>query len=78
MRRIQSLLTVLGLVLPLSDRADYAVAGIHPAAVPEHRPPGRALVGEGSDAAFVESMSDVRFHAACISALSRTAYFAAG
>jgi S-DNA-T family DNA segregation ATPase FtsK/SpoIIIE len=37
------------LVLPLSDRADYAVAGVAPAAVPSHRPPGRALVG---DAAF--------------------------
>jgi len=34
------------LVLPLPDRADYAVAGIAPRAVPTHRPPGRALVGE--------------------------------
>jgi S-DNA-T family DNA segregation ATPase FtsK/SpoIIIE len=34
------------LVLPLADRADYAVAGIPPRAVPEHRPPGRALLGE--------------------------------
>jgi S-DNA-T family DNA segregation ATPase FtsK/SpoIIIE len=34
------------LVLALPDRADYAVAGIRPAAVPENRPPGRALVGE--------------------------------
>jgi S-DNA-T family DNA segregation ATPase FtsK/SpoIIIE len=34
------------LVLPLPDRADYAVAGIPPRNVPSHRPPGRALVGE--------------------------------
>lgn len=34
------------LVLPLLDRADYAVAGITARAVPEVRPPGRALVGE--------------------------------
>jgi S-DNA-T family DNA segregation ATPase FtsK/SpoIIIE len=34
------------LVLPLSDRADYAVAGIPARDVPGHRPPGRALVGE--------------------------------
>ncbi|WP_029432653.1 FtsK/SpoIIIE domain-containing protein [Blastococcus sp. URHD0036] len=34
------------LVLPLPDRTDYAVAGIPARAVPEHRPPGRALVGE--------------------------------
>jgi S-DNA-T family DNA segregation ATPase FtsK/SpoIIIE len=34
------------LVLPLPDRADYAVAGIPPRAVPVSRPPGRALVGE--------------------------------
>jgi S-DNA-T family DNA segregation ATPase FtsK/SpoIIIE len=34
------------LVLPLPDRADYSVAGIPPRAVPERRPPGRALVGE--------------------------------
>jgi DNA segregation ATPase FtsK/SpoIIIE, S-DNA-T family len=34
------------LVLPLPDRADYAVAGISPRAVPGCRPPGRALVGE--------------------------------
>jgi DNA segregation ATPase FtsK/SpoIIIE, S-DNA-T family len=34
------------LVLPLPDRADYAVAGVPPAAVPSERPPGRALVGE--------------------------------
>lgn len=34
------------LVLPLPDRADYAVAGVPPRAVPGHRPPGRALVGE--------------------------------
>jgi S-DNA-T family DNA segregation ATPase FtsK/SpoIIIE len=34
------------LVLPLPDRADYAVAGIGPRAVPAARPPGRALVGE--------------------------------
>lgn len=33
-------------VLPLPDRADYAVAGIAARAVPGHRPPGRALVGE--------------------------------
>lgn len=34
------------LVLPLPDRADYAVAGVAGRAVPGHRPPGRALVGE--------------------------------
>jgi S-DNA-T family DNA segregation ATPase FtsK/SpoIIIE len=34
------------LLLPLPDRADYAVAGVPPAAVPSTRPPGRALVGE--------------------------------
>jgi S-DNA-T family DNA segregation ATPase FtsK/SpoIIIE len=34
------------LVLPLPDRADYAVAGVPPRAVPRSRPPGRALVGE--------------------------------
>ena len=33
-------------VLPLPDRADYAVAGVAARAVPGHRPPGRALVGE--------------------------------
>jgi S-DNA-T family DNA segregation ATPase FtsK/SpoIIIE len=33
-------------VLPLPDRADYAMAGIPARAVPSHRPPGRALVGE--------------------------------
>jgi DNA segregation ATPase FtsK/SpoIIIE, S-DNA-T family len=34
------------LVLPLPDRADYAVAGVPTRAVPGHRPPGRALLGE--------------------------------
>ncbi|MGY1604164.1 FtsK/SpoIIIE domain-containing protein [Geodermatophilus sp. SYSU D00815] len=34
------------LVLPLADRADYAVAGIPVRLVPEARPPGRALLGE--------------------------------
>ncbi|MGY1592690.1 FtsK/SpoIIIE domain-containing protein [Geodermatophilus sp. SYSU D00708] len=34
------------LVLPLPDRADYAVAGIPARAVPDRRPPGRALLGE--------------------------------
>jgi S-DNA-T family DNA segregation ATPase FtsK/SpoIIIE len=34
------------LVLPLADRADYAVAGVSAAAVPAVRPPGRALVGD--------------------------------
>ncbi|SNR74381.1 FtsK/SpoIIIE domain-containing protein [Blastococcus mobilis] len=34
------------LVLPLPDRADYAVAGIPSRSLPVHRPPGRALVGE--------------------------------
>ena len=34
------------LVLPLPDRADYAVAGIPARAVPSRRPPGRALLGE--------------------------------
>nr|WP_246324061.1 FtsK/SpoIIIE domain-containing protein [Petropleomorpha daqingensis] len=36
------------LVLPLPDRADYAVAGIPARAVPEFRPPGRALLGEAA------------------------------
>jgi S-DNA-T family DNA segregation ATPase FtsK/SpoIIIE len=36
------------LVLPLPDRADYAVAGVASRAVPAHRPPGRALLGEES------------------------------
>ncbi|MGY1754975.1 FtsK/SpoIIIE domain-containing protein [Blastococcus sp. SYSU D01042] len=36
----------LRLVLPLPDRADYTVAGVPPRAVPTHRPPGRALLGE--------------------------------
>ncbi len=36
------------LVLPLPDRADYGVAGIAARAVPEHRPPGRALLGEAA------------------------------
>jgi S-DNA-T family DNA segregation ATPase FtsK/SpoIIIE len=34
------------LVLPLPDRADYAVAGVPARAVPGRRPPGRALLGE--------------------------------
>ena len=34
------------LVLPLPDRADYAVAGVAARDVPTHRPPGRALLGE--------------------------------
>ncbi|SFL66680.1 FtsK/SpoIIIE domain-containing protein [Geodermatophilus ruber] len=34
------------LVLPLPDRADYAIAGVPAGLVPGHRPPGRALVGE--------------------------------
>ncbi len=34
------------LVLPLPDRADYAVAGIAARTIPSHRPPGRALLGE--------------------------------
>jgi S-DNA-T family DNA segregation ATPase FtsK/SpoIIIE len=34
------------LLLPLPDRADYAVAGVPARAVPSHRPPGRALLGE--------------------------------
>ncbi|MGY1652085.1 FtsK/SpoIIIE domain-containing protein [Geodermatophilus sp. SYSU D01119] len=34
------------LVLPLPDRADYAVAGVPVRAVPASRPPGRALLGE--------------------------------
>jgi S-DNA-T family DNA segregation ATPase FtsK/SpoIIIE len=34
------------LVLPLPDRAEYAMAGLPARAVPTHRPPGRALVGE--------------------------------
>jgi S-DNA-T family DNA segregation ATPase FtsK/SpoIIIE len=33
-------------VLPLPDRADYAMAGIPARSVPTLRPPGRALVGE--------------------------------
>ncbi|MFL6094084.1 MAG: FtsK/SpoIIIE domain-containing protein, partial [Blastococcus sp.] len=36
------------IVLPLPDRADYAVAGIPARAVPEVRPAGRALVGEAA------------------------------
>jgi S-DNA-T family DNA segregation ATPase FtsK/SpoIIIE len=36
------------LVLPLPNRADYAVAGIPTRAVPELRPPGRALLGEAA------------------------------
>ncbi len=36
------------LVLPLPDRADYGVAGVPVRAVPEHRPPGRGLVGESA------------------------------
>jgi S-DNA-T family DNA segregation ATPase FtsK/SpoIIIE len=34
------------IVLPLPDRADYAMSGIAARAVPTHRPPGRALIGE--------------------------------
>jgi S-DNA-T family DNA segregation ATPase FtsK/SpoIIIE len=34
------------LVLPLADAADYGMAGIPARAVPTHRPPGRALLGE--------------------------------
>jgi S-DNA-T family DNA segregation ATPase FtsK/SpoIIIE len=34
------------LVLPLPDRADYSLAGVPVRAVPAHRPPGRALLGE--------------------------------
>ncbi len=34
------------LLLPLPDRADYTVAGVPTRAVPAHRPPGRALLGE--------------------------------
>ncbi len=34
------------LVLPLADRADYAVAGVPAARVPAHRPPGRALLDD--------------------------------
>ena len=34
------------LVLPLPDRTDYTLAGVSARAVPGHRPPGRALVGE--------------------------------
>jgi S-DNA-T family DNA segregation ATPase FtsK/SpoIIIE len=34
------------LVLPLPDRADYAVAGVPVRSVPGRRPPGRALLGE--------------------------------
>ena len=34
------------LVLPLADRADYAVAGVPARAVPGHRPPGRALLDD--------------------------------
>ncbi|MGY1773017.1 FtsK/SpoIIIE domain-containing protein [Blastococcus sp. SYSU D00813] len=36
------------LVLPLPDRADYGVAGVPARAVPGHRPPGRALLGEAA------------------------------
>jgi S-DNA-T family DNA segregation ATPase FtsK/SpoIIIE len=36
------------IVLPLPDRADYAVAGIPARTVPEMRPPGRGLVGESA------------------------------
>jgi S-DNA-T family DNA segregation ATPase FtsK/SpoIIIE len=36
------------LVLPLPDRADYAVAGVPLGAVPSTRSPGRAVVGEES------------------------------
>lgn len=36
------------LVLPLADRADYAVAGVLPRCVPAHRPPGRGLLDEDS------------------------------
>ncbi|MGY1618576.1 FtsK/SpoIIIE domain-containing protein [Geodermatophilus sp. SYSU D00691] len=36
------------LVLPLPDRADYAVAGIPARLVPTARPPGRALLGEAA------------------------------
>jgi S-DNA-T family DNA segregation ATPase FtsK/SpoIIIE len=36
------------IVLPLPDRADYAVAGIPARAVPELRPAGRGLVGEAA------------------------------
>ncbi|WP_147261923.1 FtsK/SpoIIIE domain-containing protein [Blastococcus sp. TF02A-26] len=36
------------LVLPLPDRTDYSVAGVPARAVPGHRPPGRALVGEAA------------------------------
>ncbi len=34
------------LLLPLPDRADYAVAGVPGRSVPASRPPGRALLGE--------------------------------
>ncbi|MCW2699276.1 MAG: domain containing protein [Blastococcus sp.] len=34
------------IVLPMPDRADYAMSGIAARSVPAHRPPGRALVGE--------------------------------
>lgn len=34
------------LLLPLPDRADYAVAGVPARSVPASRPPGRALFGE--------------------------------
>ncbi|MCO7222594.1 FtsK/SpoIIIE domain-containing protein, partial [Klenkia sp. PcliD-1-E] len=34
------------LLLPLADRADYAVAGVPAAKVPGHRPPGRALLDD--------------------------------
>ncbi|MBN1093775.1 FHA domain-containing protein [Blastococcus sp. TML/M2B] len=37
------------LVLPLPDRADYAVAGVPARSVPAHRPPGRALCGEDAE-----------------------------
>ncbi|WP_409332176.1 FtsK/SpoIIIE domain-containing protein [Trujillonella humicola] len=36
------------LVLPLPDRADYGIAGVPARAVPGHRPPGRALMGEAA------------------------------
>ncbi|HEV7211217.1 MAG TPA: FtsK/SpoIIIE domain-containing protein [Blastococcus sp.] len=36
------------LVLPLPDRADYAVAGVAARDVPTERPPGRALLGENA------------------------------
>ena len=48
------------LVLPLPDRADYAVVGIPTARVPAHRPPGRALLGEESRECQVASPPEVR------------------